>query len=249
MGTDFDGVVQRYAQQNPRLGVVPHSGFLPIGFAEITVLLWKLLKQPYVSTPELDLVVKELSCSAGRQEEVAADSIQQVLATEPTFGSALNLQLAIQHDQADEVGFMETFSKSLGDTIPTANQLSALYRAGELHFADRDYEEARKHWEFCANQAVGFQNNYFLVLGTSKALEAELLFNPDKDWKDEIAAVATVLDSTALHFVERKRFDVYLQYLIGINALNVGDTSTVERALTEMKSLGAVSPFGITCPD
>ena len=133
---------------------------------------------------------------------------------------------------------METFSKSLGDTIPTANQLSALYRAGELHFADRDYEEARKHWEFCANQAVGFQNNYFLVLGTSKALEAELLFNPDKDWKDEIAAVATVLDSTALHFVERKRFDVYLQYLIGINALNVGDTSTVERALTEMKSLG-----------
>ena len=84
-------------------------------------------------------------------------------------------------------------------------------------------------------KAVGFQNNYFLVLGTSKALEAELLFNPDKDWKDEIAAVATVLDSTALHFVERKRFDVYLRYLIGINALNVGDTSTVERALTEMR--------------
>ena len=68
------------------------------------------------------------------KKKVAVDSIQQVLATEPTFGSALNLQLAIQHDQADEVGFMETFSKSLGDTIPTANQLSALYRAGGVTF-------------------------------------------------------------------------------------------------------------------
>ena len=28
MGTDFDGVVQRYAQQNPRLGVVPHLQIL-----------------------------------------------------------------------------------------------------------------------------------------------------------------------------------------------------------------------------
>ena len=110
---------------------------------------------------ELDLVVQraELLWQAGKKE-VAADSIQQVLATEPTFGAALNLQLAIQHDNGDEAGFMETFSKSLGDTIPTTSQLNALYRAGELHFTDRDYEEARKHWAFCANRC-GFSEQLF----------------------------------------------------------------------------------------
>ena len=250
MGADFDGVVQRYAQQNPRLGVVPHLQILADRVRGNNSAALEAAQAAVRQYPgELDLVVQraELLWQAGKKE-VAADSIQQVLATEPTFGAALSVQLAIQHDNGDESGFMETFSKSLGDTIPTTSQLNTLYRAGELHFADRDYEEARKHWDFCANQAVGFQNNYFLALGTSKALEAEMLSNPDKDWKDEIAAVATVLDDTALHFVERKRFNVYLQYLTGLNAFNVGDMSTVESTLTEMETVGTVATFGVQLP-
>ena len=75
-----------------------------------------------------------------------------------------------------------------------------------------------------------------------------VLSNPEKDWKDEIATVATVLDDTALHFTERKRFDVYLQYLIGLNAVNVGDKATLDSVLKEMETLGSASTFGIQLP-
>ena len=57
-----------------------------------------------------------------------------------------------------------------------------------------------------------------------------------------------MLDDTALHFVERKRFSIYLQYLIGINALNVGDTSTVESTLTEMETLDTALTFEFQLP-
>ena len=250
MGPDFDGVVQRYAERNMRLGVVPHLQILADRVRGNTNAALEDAQAAVRQHPgELDLVVQkaELLWKVGKKE-VAADGIEQVLATEPMFAPALNLLLAIQHDNNDEAGFMTTFTTSIGDTIPTTNQLSALYGTGELHFVDGDYEEARKHWEFCANLAVGFQNNYFLVLSTSKALEAEMLSNPDKDWKDEIAAVATVLDNTALHFTERKRFDVYLQYLIGLNALNIGDSLTLESALTKIADLGEVATFGIPLP-
>ena len=250
MGSDFDGVVQRYAERNLNLGVVPHLEILADRVRGNTIAALEDAQTAVRQHPgELDLVVQkaELLWKVGKKE-VAADSIQQVLATDPMFAPALNLQLAIQHDNNDEVGFMTTFSTSIGDTIPTTNQLSALYGSGELHFVDGDYEEARKHWEFCANQAVGFQNNYFLVLSTSKALEAEMLANPEKDWTEELATVAAVLGDTALHFTERKRFDLYFQYLTGLNALNVGDRATLDSVLTEMDTLGLASTFGIQLP-
>ncbi len=250
MGADFDGVVQRYSERNMRLGVVPHLQILADRVRGNTNAALEDAQAAVRQYPgELDLVVQkaELLWQVGKKE-VAADSIQQVLATDPTFAPALDLLLAIQHDNNDEAGFMTTFTTSIGDTIPTTNQLSALYGTGELHFVDGDYEEARKHWEFCANLAVGFQNSYFLALSTSKALEAEMLSNPEKDWKDELATVGAVLGDTALHFTERKRFNVYLQYLIGLNALNVGDKATLDSVLTEMETLGSASTFGIQLP-
>ena len=50
------------------------------------------------------------------------------------------------------------------------------------------------------------------------------------------------------HFAERKRFNVYVQYLIGLNALNLGDTTTLEGAVRELENLGTVSVFGIHLP-
>ena len=60
--------------------------------------------------------------------------------------------------------------------------------------------------------------------------------------------VTDLLEDTVLHFAERKRFNVYVQYLIGLNALNVGDTTTLEGAVRELETLGTVSPFGIQLP-
>ena len=139
MGTDFDGVVQRYAQQNPRLGVIPHSDLCRSGSRKQQCCSGSLLKQPCVSTPGSWIwLSKELSCS-GRQARRKWQPIafSRSWRQNRRLRAALNLQLAIQHDNGDEAGFMETFSKSLGDTIPTTSQLNALYRAGELHFTDR----------------------------------------------------------------------------------------------------------------
>ena len=250
MGADFDGVVQRYAAQNDGLGVVPHLQILADRMRDnpddgLNIAQTAIRQDP----GDLDLVAQraDLLWETGKKE-VAADVIQQILQTDPTFAPALELLLEIQHDNGDEVGFMQTFIMSIGDGVPTVTQLQAIYKAGELHFSDGNYGEALKNWNFCADQAATYDNNYFLVLSKTKALEAALLLNPSKDSKAEIAAVTDLLEDTVLHFTERKRFNVYVQYLIGLNALNVGDTTTLEDTLKEMDTLGAVSTFGVQLP-
>ena len=74
------------------------------------------------------------------------------------------------------------------------------------------------------------------------------MLNPSTDSQAEIAVVTALLEDTVLHFAERKRFNVYVQYLIGLNALNVGDTTTLEGAVRELETLGTVSTFGIQLP-
>lgn len=250
MEADFDGVVERYAAQNEGLGVVPHLQILADRMRNnpddgLNIAQTAIRQDP----GDLDLVVQraDLLWETGKKE-VAADVIQQVLETNSTFAPALELLLEIQHDNGDEVGFMQTFIMSIGDGVPTATQLQAIYKAGDLHFADGEYGEAFKNWNFCADQATEYQNNYFLVLSKTKALEAALLLNPSKDLQAEIAVVTDLLEDTVLHFAERKRFNVYVQYLIGLNALNVGDTTTLEGAVRELETLGTVSTFGIQLP-
>ena len=111
-----------------------------------------------------------------------------------------------------------------------------------------DYKEAYKYWEFCANQAGGYNNSYYVALAQLRAIEAHIMLEPSTDWQSTIDEVKVLLEGTVLHFTERKRFNVYLQYLIGLNAMNVGDTSTVEITLREMETLGTASTFGIQLP-
>ena len=250
MGADFDGVVERYASRNQGLGVIPHLQILADRMRDNPGDGLNIAQNAIRQDPgDLDLVVQraDLLWETGKKE-VAADVIQQVLETNSTFAPALELLLEIQHDSGDEVGFMQTFMMSIGDGVPTAAQLQTIYKVGELHFSDGEYGEALKNWNFCADQAATYDNNYFLVLSKTKALEAELLLNPSKDYKAEIAVVTDLLEDTVLHFAERKRFNVYVQYLIGLNALNVGDTTTLEGAVKEMETLGAVSTFGLHLP-
>ena len=249
MGVDFDGVVERYAMKNNR-GVAPYIRVLADIMRTDTGAALEVVQSALRQNPgDLNLTIQRarLLLLAGKTE-IAADIIQQTLDSAPMFVPALEQLSILQYENDEQDGYNTTMMKLIGDDVPTVKQVHFLYHAGELYFADGDYKEAYKHWEFCANLAAEYNNNYYVILAQLRAIEAHVMLEPSADWLSTIDKVKVLLEGTVLHFTERKRFNVYLQYLIGLNALNVGDTSTVESVLTEMETLGTASTFGIQLP-
>ena len=81
-----------------------------------------------------------------------------------------------------------------------------------------------------------------------RAVEAHLMHEPSKDWQPEIDEIKVLLKDTVLHFAERKRFNVYLQYLIGLNGIHLGDDDTIEASIIELQKIGEAAPFGRELP-
>ena len=177
---------------------------------------------------------------------MATDIIQQVLATDDTFGPALLVMLELQYIQGDEMGFTQTFMMSLGDEVPAIDQLSALYRAGELLFGDQEYQEASKHWDFCARQAEKYQNDYFAVLSSFRKMEAQMLLHPSEE--ADIVPLQQLLAEKTLHISDRTRFKTYLTYLMGLNALNTQDNKVLGAKLSELESITDLPKFGVQIP-
>ena len=248
MGSDFDGVVEQYALRNKDLGVVPYVQSLADEMRGNTTDALKLIQVGVRNNPDdLNLLTKraQLLWKEG-QAEVAVDILQQVLESDSSFGPALLLLLELQHVQGDEVGFNQTFMMSFGDEVSKIDQLSSMYRAGELHFADQEYQEAFKYWDFCAREAKRNQSSYFVVLSSFRAVEAQMLLNTSEEV--DINTLKEILSNNVLHDYDRKRFQMYRMYLIGLQALNNGNSTELERTLNELEADKDVPRFGLYLP-